>query len=213
MAGEAANAFQVADAAPDHSDPANEAPATEHGSEELHTSTEHAADAHAAKPGLPQLDTTTFASQLFWLLISFAILYFVISRIAAPKIGGVIQDRAKRISDDINAAGEAQRAGEAAIANYERALGEARGRALKIGEEIRAKVRDEINARSEAAAKQLAANTQRAEARVAEMRANAMARVGDIAREAAADIVTSLTGEPANVNEIDDAVAGVQKRA
>jgi F-type H+-transporting ATPase subunit b len=204
-----AEQIKLADAAPEHDAPAS-APG-ETPTDELHTSTEAGHDAHGAKPGLPQLDTTTFASQLFWLLISFAILYFVISRIAAPKIGGVIEGRATRIRDDVNAAGEAQRAGEEAIANYEKALSEARGRALKIGEEIRAKVQAEINAQSEAASKQLAADMQRAEARVREARANAMARVGDVAREAAADIVTKLTGEVATATEIDAAVAGAMK--
>jgi F-type H+-transporting ATPase subunit b len=180
--------------------------------EPLHTGTEQPDGAHAAKPGLPQLDQTTFASQLFWLLISFVVLYVVISRFAAPKIGGVLEGRASRIRDDVNAAGEAQRAGEEAIQNYERALSEARGRALKLSEEIRATVQGEINAKSEVAAKQLAADLQKAEARVAQMRANAMARVGDVAREATADIVARLTGEMPTVNEVDAAVAAAMAR-
>jgi F-type H+-transporting ATPase subunit b len=180
--------------------------------EQLHTSTEQPGDGHGAKPGLPQLDQTTFASQLFWLLISFVVLYVVISRFAAPKIGGVIEGRASRIRSDVNAAGEAQRAGEEAIQNYERALTEARGRALKLSEQIRATVQAEINSKGETAAKQLAADLQKAEARVAQMRANAMARVGDVAREATADIVARLTGEMPTVNEVDDAVAAALGR-
>ena len=215
MAGEAVNAFQVADVAPEpeHGDPAAEPSTAEHGSEELHTSTEHAGDAHGAKPGLPQLDTTTFASQLFWLLISFAILYFVISRIAAPKIGGVIQNRANRIKSDIDAAGEAKRASEAAIANYDRALADARAKALKSSDEMRGAVQAEINAKNDAAAKQLAADTAKAEARIAEMRKAAMARVGDVARDTAADIVQKLSGEAANAGDVEAAVNAALKRA
>ena len=179
----------------------------------LTTGTEHPVDTHGAKPGLPQLDTTTFASQLFWLLISFVVLYVAIARFAAPKIGGVIEGRAKRIRGDVSAADEAQRAGEAAIANYERALSEARGRALKLSEEVRATVQAEINAKSDDAAKDLAANLQKAETRVAEKRRNAMASVGDVARGATADIVARLTGEAASAGEVDEAVAAVLKRA
>jgi F-type H+-transporting ATPase subunit b len=143
MAGEAANAFQVADVAPEpHGDPAAEPLVTE----ELHTSTEHAGDAHAAKPGLPQLDTTTFASQLFWFFISFAVLYFVISRIAAPKIGGVIADRAGRIKGDLDSAAQAKRDSEAAMAGYDKALADARAKALKASDQMRNAVQTEINA-------------------------------------------------------------------
>lgn len=207
MAGQAAGAFQVAD----HSDqPAGETPPAGHGPEELHTGTE--AEGHSAKSGLPQLDTTTFASQLFWLLISFAVLYFVISRVAAPKIGGVIQDRANRIKGDLDTAAEANRASEAAIAAYEKALADARARALKMGDEIRNTVNAGINAKNEAAAKQLAADTAKAEAGIAERRKAAMARVGDVARETAADIIQKLSGEAANAGDIEAAVAAALKR-
>jgi F-type H+-transporting ATPase subunit b len=108
-----------------------------------------APDAHG-KPGLPQLDISTFASQLFWLLISFVILYTVISRVAAPKIGGVIQDRANRIRGDLETAAKAKRDSEAAIAGYEKALADARTRGLKTSDELRNKVQAEINAKNDA---------------------------------------------------------------
>jgi F-type H+-transporting ATPase subunit b len=211
MAGEAANAFQVADVVPEpqHGDPAAE-PLVE---EDLHTSTGHTEDTHGAKPGLPQLDTTTFASQLFWLLISFAVLYFVISRIAAPKIGGVIADRANRIKSDLDGAAQAKRDSEAAMAGYEKALADARAKALKSSDELRNNVQAEINAKNDAAFKQLSADTAKAEARIGEMRTAAMARVGDVARETAADIVAKLTGEAANANELASAVNAALKRS
>jgi F-type H+-transporting ATPase subunit b len=211
MAGQAANAFQVADVAPEpgHGDPAGEPLVTE----ELHTSTEHAGDAHGAKPGLPQLDTTTFASQLFWFFISFAVLYFVISRIAAPKIDGVIADRSSRIKGDLDSAAQAKRDSEAAMAGYDKALADARAKALKASDEMRNAVQAEINAKNDAAAKQLAADTAKAEARIGEMRKAAMARVGDVARETAADIVQKLSGETANTGDLDAAVTAALKRA
>jgi len=164
----AADAFQMADLAPP----------PEHPAEETHTGTEHAGDAHGAKPGLPQLDVTTFASQLFWLVISFAVLYAVISRIAVPKISGVLADRAGRIKGDLDQAALAKANSDAAIANYEKALAEARTRALKLGDE---------------------------------MRSSAMARVGDVAREAAAEIIAKLTGEAANASDLDAAVRNALK--
>lgn len=200
----AAEQLKLADLAPEH-----DAPATD----ELNTGTEHAGDAHGAKPGLPQLDISTFASQLFWLLISFVILYVVISRVAAPKIGGVIQDRANRIKGDLETAAKAKRDSEAAIAGYDKALADARARGLKISNELRTTVQSEINAKNDVASKQLAADTAKAEAGIATMRKSAMAKVGDVARESVADIVTKLTGEAANTNDIDAAIANALKRA
>jgi F-type H+-transporting ATPase subunit b len=205
----AAEDLKLADAAPEH-----DAPATaETPSEELHTGTEAAADAHGAKPGLPQLDISTFASQLFWLLISFVVLYTIISRVAAPKIGGVIQDRADRIKGDLETAAKAKRDSEAAIAGYEKALADARTRGLKTSDELRNKVQAEINAKNDAASKELNSKVAAQEARIAEMRKAAMAKVGDVARETATDIVNKLTGEAANSNDIETAIGNALKRA
>jgi F-type H+-transporting ATPase subunit b len=204
-----AEQIKLADAAPEHGAPAPGDTPTD----ELHTGTEAAHDAHGAKPGLPQLDHTTFASQLFWLVVCFVVLYLVISRVAAPKIGGVIQDRANRIKGDLDTAAAAKRDSEAAVAGYEKALADARSRGLKMGDELRNTVQAEINAKYDAAAKDLAASTAKAEARIAEMRKAAMARVGEVARDAASDIVTKLTGEGASTADIEAAVRNALKPA
>ena len=209
MAGQTATAFQVADVAPEP-EYSGELPAEPTG-EEHTTGTE--ADGHAPKPGLPQLDTTTFASQLFWLFISLAVLYVVLSRVALPKIQGVLGDRANRIKSDLDAAAQAKRDSEAAIAGYEKALADARAKAVKSSDELRNAVQSEINAKNDAAARQLAADTAKAEARIADMRSAALARVGDVARETAADIVAKLTGEAANANDLAAAVAAAMKKA
>jgi F-type H+-transporting ATPase subunit b len=199
---QAADAFRVADLAPLPEQP----------NEELHTGTEQP-EGHGAKPGLPQLDVTTFASQLFWLAISFAVLYLVISRVAAPKISGVIADRAGRIKGDLDQAAQAKRNSDAAIANYEKALADARLSASKIGDDLRKTVQAEANAKNAAASKQLAADTLKAETRIGERRKAALARVGDVAREAAAEIIAKLTGEAANASDLDAAVHNALKRS
>ncbi len=207
----AAQQFQLADVAPEEPTVPAEQPPVDHGGEELHTGTEH--DAHTAKPGLPQLDTTTFASQLFWLVISLVVLYSVLSRLALPKIQGVLADRAGRIKGDLDSAAQAKRDSEAAMAGYEKALGDARAKALKTSDEMRNQVQSEVNAKSDAASKQLATDTAKAEARIAEMRKAAMAKVGDVARDTAAEIVAKLTGNAANADELAAAVRNALKPA
>lgn len=173
----------------------------------------HGEGDHGGKAGLPQLDTTTFASQIFWLAISFAVLYFIIARIASPKIGGVIEEREARIKGDLDGAADAKKASEAAIAGYEKALADARGRAAKLSEDIRSKVMAEANARTEAAERQLSADMQKAEGRIAEMRSGALARLSTIARDTAADIVQKLTGDTAPAAELDAAVSVALKKS
>lgn len=173
----------------------------------------HEEGGHGAKSGLPQLDISTFASQIFWLILSFAVLYIIISRFAAPKIGGVIADRAGRIKGDLDAAADAKKASEAAIANYERALSDARAKAVKLSDDVRNQVQAEANAKNEVASKQLAADMAKAEARIAEMRAGALAKLSSIARDTAGEIVQKLTGESVPAGELDAAVSSALKRA
>lgn len=213
MTAPAATEFKLADVpATEYEDPGHAAsPAGEPA--DGHTETVgHEEGGPGAKPGLPQLDTTTFASQIFWLLLSFAVLYFIISRFAAPKIGGVIADRAGRIKGDLDAAADARKASEAAIANYERALTEARAKAVKLSDDIRNQVQGEANAKNDVASKQLAADTAKAEARIAQMRNGALAKLATIARDTAGEIVQKLTGDTVPAGELDVAVSSALKR-
>ena len=124
-----------------------------------------------------------------------------------------IADRQARIKGDLDSAAQAKAASEAAIANYEKALADARARAAKLSDEIRNKVQAEANARSDAASRDLAAQATKAEARINELRANAMAKIGTIARDTASEIVQKLTGEAAAAAELDAAINVALKRS
>jgi len=165
------------------------------------------------KQGLPQLNAETFAGQLFWLAVSLLILFLVVWRVGAPKIGGVMAARAGRIKGDIDAAAEAKRKSEEALAGYERALADARSRALKIGDDMRKASQSEADAKSAAEAKRVAGETAKAEARIGEMRKTAMANVATLASDVAAEIISKLTGESAPASEVSTAVRNALKPA
>jgi len=165
------------------------------------------------KAGLPQLNTDTFAGQIFWLFVSLIFLFVVIWRVAAPKIGGVMDARAGRIKGDIDAAADAKRKSEEALAGYEKALADARARALKIGDDMRKASQAEADAKNAAEGQRVAAETAKAEARIAEMRKAAMANVATLAGDVAAEIVSKLTGEPAQVSDVTNAVRNALKPA
>lgn len=165
------------------------------------------------KAGLPQLNTETFAGQLFWLAVSLLILFLVIWRVGAPKIGGVMAARAGRIKGDIDAAADAKRKSEEALAGYEKALADARARALKMGEDMRKATQAEADAKSAAEAQRVAADTAKAEARIAEMRKSAMANVATLAGDVASEIVSKLTGETVQGSDVSAAVRNALKTA
>src|SRR5262245_65996164 len=82
--------------------------------------------------GFPPFDPATFASQLFWFALTFILLYVLMSRVALPRIGTILEDRRKRIDGDLADAQRSKEASDAAIAAHEKALAEARGRAQTL---------------------------------------------------------------------------------
>src|SRR5579883_752289 len=109
--------------------------------EPLHASTE---TPKQAPGGFPPFKTETFPSQIFWLGISFAVLFVVLWRIAGPRINGVITMRRNAINDDIAKADKARGDAEAASAAYQTALAGARARAQSLAEDNRQKLNAEI---------------------------------------------------------------------
>src|ERR1700704_2772188 len=134
-----------------------------------------------AKPAFPPFQKDTFASQLVWLAITFVALYLLISRIAVPRIGGIIDERARRIEGDFAAAQRMKDESEAALAAYEKSLADARNRAQAIGAEVRDKLHAEAEARRKALEAQLNIQLAEAEKTIAATKASAMANVRGIA--------------------------------
>src|SRR5476649_2566794 len=99
------------------------------------TSTEHPAE--GGHGGFPPFQAQTFASQLVWLAIAFVLLYVLMSKWALPRVGAIIENRQKRIDDDIADAGKLKTQSDEAVAAYEKALADARARAQTIANETR----------------------------------------------------------------------------
>ena len=107
------------------------------------TKTQELSDAAVeAGPGMPQLDFSTFSNQIFWLVVTLVVIYFILSRFALPRIGGALAERAGTITNDLAEAEDLkQRALEAEQA-YEKALAEARAKAAKMSEVVDAMEED-----------------------------------------------------------------------
>ncbi|MEM9122690.1 MAG: F0F1 ATP synthase subunit B' [Pseudomonadota bacterium] len=160
-----------------------------------------------AKPGLPQLDGSTYSSQLVWLAITFAALYWYFSKLVLPKIGQVLEERHDKIAADLDKAAEMQKKSEQAMAEYEAALNEARGKAHSIAQGMRDSLKEETDRQKAALDADLAEKLEQAEARIRETKDAALANVKTVAEDVAGSIVETMTGRAPDATRIAEAVA------
>ncbi|HVG50857.1 MAG TPA: F0F1 ATP synthase subunit B [Xanthobacteraceae bacterium] len=164
------------------------------------------------KGGFPPFQKDTFASQLVWLAITFVLLYVVMSKIALPRVGAIIEERRKRIDSDLADANKLKGNAETSMAAYEKSLADARNRAQTIGAETRDKLHAEAEKNRKALDEQLNVKLAQAEKTIAETKSQAMVSVRSIATEAASAIVARLTGTAASESAVSQAVDSVLKR-
>lgn len=174
------------------------------------------ANAHTEQPSghkgaFPPFNPQTFASQLFWLVIAFALLYVLMAKVAIPRVGAIIENRQKRIDDDIAEAGRLKQQSDEAVAAYEKALADARSRAQTIANETRERQQAAADASRKALEYQLNAKLAEAEKTIAATKQAAMSNVRGIAADAAKAIVERLIDKRPADNVVDAAVAGAIK--
>jgi F-type H+-transporting ATPase subunit b len=172
------------------------------------------AEAHGGEHhgGFPPFDPATFGSQLFWLAICFGALYLLMSRVALPRVGGILNERSNRVAADLAEAGRLKEETDAAIAAYEQGLAEARQNAHAIGQKGRDAAKAEIDADRRRIEADLQTKLSAAEARVGDVKTRALAEVDAIARDATEAIVETLVGRGIGKAEIAQAVAAAQER-
>jgi F-type H+-transporting ATPase subunit b len=158
------------------------------------------------KAPFPPFQKDTFASQLVSLLIAFVALYLIVSKIALPRVGVVLDARQNAIDGDLSEAQKLKDASDDALKAYEAELASARSRAQAIS----AETRDRLNAASEAERKTLeealSVKLAEAEKTIASTREAAMRNVRGIAADAAAAIVQRLTGLVPDGKSVESAV-------
>jgi F-type H+-transporting ATPase subunit b len=158
------------------------------------------------KAPFPPFQKDTFASQLVSLLIAFVALYLIVSKIALPRVGSLLDERQKKIEGDLAGAQSLRDQSDAALKAYESELAAARSRAQAIGTETREK----LNAASEAERKtleeRLSVKLAEAEKTIAATREAAMSNVRSIASDAAIAIVQRLTGLAPDRRTVNKAV-------
>jgi F-type H+-transporting ATPase subunit b len=174
---------------------------TAHTSTGTQANTEHGA-------AFPPFESDTFLSQLIWLTISFGLLYYLMAKVALPRIESIMHERAQRLSSDLEEAQrmkeEADRAGEA----YQTSLREAQNKAGGIVQEARNRLQAEADERRKKQEADLSEKLAASEKTIRESTERAMGNVRGIAAETASAIVERLTGKAPDKADLDKALDG-----
>ena len=150
-----------------------------------------------------------FASQLFWLTLTFGILFFVIARGMVPKIQGVVEQRDRKISNDLEQAQRARDEAEKTEEQYRERMNASRAEAMKLAQAAKQAGAREVETRVKAVDEQVGAKIAEAEARIRESTQAAMRDIDAVAAEATQQLVAKLTGQTVAPEDARQAVKAV----
>ena len=167
-------------------------------------------DSHSA--GLPQLDFSTYPSQIFWLFVSFGILYFIFSKKTLPDISSVIEDRRSSIQNDLDMAANLRDEAEKAHKAYGEALERSREKATQLyleqEQETKTHLADSLQKFSERSTQEI----KEAEKRLNEAKAEALESINMVAADVASTIAECIIGVPADIDQAKTVVRSIHKK-
>jgi len=170
-----------------------------------------AASDHGGGGTLPQLDIGTFPTQVFWLFVTFIVLYIAMTKIAIPRIEYVLEERHSKLAEDLDKAGKLKADAEEVQANYEKALADARSSAHQLVGTAKDEA-SKANAKAEAEADAATVKkVKEAEASIEAARNEALSNVKDVVSEVAGDAVQKLIGVKVTKTELNKAVAAAME--
>lgn len=165
---------------------------------------------HASGSGFPPFDQImdTGVSQVFWLIVTFAVLYFAVANVFLPKIRKAVEDRDGAIKRDVAEAAVLSGKADESVKQFEAQISAARANARDTASKAKAEADAKTAAATAAKEAELNARLAAAEARISDTRAKAMANVSAVAEDAAAAIAEKLTGAKPSPAAVKAAVAG-----
>ena len=165
----------------------------------------------AAEAGMPQLDPTYWASQVFWLTIIFSAIYFLIAKIFVPKIKGNIDARESQIRKDIDEANSLKEEADRKLKKYNSLIDEAKLEARKILSEGRKKINEDIQSKKEQIEKDIQKETLEATKEIKKFKINSLNKVNIISEEIISEIIQDIFKEDLNKSSIKATVSEVLK--
>ena len=166
----------------------------------------------AAEAGMPQLDPKYWASQAFWLILVFSILYISIAKFYLPKIKNNLDNRENRIKDDIEDANKSKELSESKLKEYEKILEDAKKEVIRIQIESKAKLDKDIHEKKEKIEKEIEKELIQAQKEIVELKKNSISDIHNISKEIAANIIENISGDKLNESSIKAAVEEISKK-
>ena len=170
------------------------------------------ADLFAAEAGMPQLDPTYWASQAFWLILIFSILYISIAKFYLPKIKSNLDDRENKIKDDLDDANKFKELSEIKFKEYEKILEDAKKEVIKIHIDQKNLLDKDIQLKKATIEKEIENEILKAQKEINELKKNSLSDIRDISENIAASIIENISGDKLNESSIKAAVEDVTKK-
>ena len=166
----------------------------------------------AESGGMPQLNPEFWVSQIFWLTLTFGILYIVLSKLILPKISANLELRKSQIQENIEAAEKQRESGDTKLKEYDNIILKSKLEAKKIFRDARDKVIKDINSKKETLDKQINVEIKKTEQEIEVLRKNAPEKINKIAIETSAQLVKKLIGAEINNSSISAIVYDLSKK-
>ena len=167
----------------------------------------------AESGGMPQLNPEFWISQIFWLTLTFGILYIILSKLILPKISDNLESRKSQILENIEAAEKQRENSEEKLKEYEEIVSKSKTEAKSIFNQAREKALKDINAKKEVLDKQIDDEISKAEQEIKELRNGATEKINKIAIETSSELIQKLIGAEVNNSSISAIVDDLSKRS
>jgi F-type H+-transporting ATPase subunit b len=169
-------------------------------------------DLFAAEAGMPQLDPTYWASQAFWLILTFTVLYISIAKLYLPKIKNNLDDRENKIKDDLDAANKFKDLSELKLKEYEKILENSKKEVIKIHLDSKNKLDKDIQTKKDVMDKEIETEITKAQQEINELKKNSILDIQNISKDLASKIIENISGDKLNESSIKATVAEVAKK-
>jgi len=168
---------------------------------------------HAAESGgMPQLDPEFWLSQIFWLVISFGILYLVLSKIILPKISDNLETRKSQILDNLELAEKQRNDSEAKLKEFNNIILKSKNDSKNLFNESRKKLLDDINNKKQKLEEEIDKEVKIAEAEIEELENKSPEKINKIAIETSANLINQLIGANVNNSSITAIVSDISSK-
>ena len=167
---------------------------------------------YSAEAGMPQLDPKYWASQAFWLILVFVILYISLSKFYLPKIKSNLDNRENKIKEDLENANKFKEQSEAKLKEYGLILDKAKKEVNKIHFDSRTALDKDIQLKKEVIEKEIEKEILKAQKEISELKKNSISSIQNISENITANIIENISGDKLNESSVKSAVEEISKK-